>query len=148
MSKEQNTPIVIIRRVKESCGSMLRLLAEENTCLEKKEMDRIEEMATRKDALGTEINALLTKIKQWATTANDADKQSVKQETQAINKLLAEMSRLAQKNFALLEARHTATRTFLGALHKAVSKPKVGTYGNKGQLDEKEETSNLMTKSV
>ena len=148
MSKEQNTHIVIIERVRQACGSMLRLLAEENTCLENKEMDKIEEMAQKKDALSGEISDLLAEIKQWATTASDADKQSLKKETQAIDRLLGEMNRLAQKNVALLEARHTATRTFLSVLRKSVIKPNAGTYGNKGQLQEEENNQSLMTKSV
>lgn len=148
MTHPKKNPKQIMVLVQTTCEKMIRLLTEENTCLEAKKMGKIEALTKEKDALSQEIATLLATIKAWAKTASDDEKQALRKETETVNNHLGQINQLAQTNTTLLEANHTATVTFLDVVRRVISKPKPKTYGKEGTLNADENTQSLMTKSV
>lgn len=150
MTEQKQYPHNIIEQVKNHCADMMRLLSEENTALKNKDISRVEKLTQEKDKLSARIEGLLAEVKGWAQYATDEAKQELKNQTASVDHMMTEMNQLAQKNLALLEANHTATRTFLSVLRDAVSKnrPRAETYGKQGTLEEDKNSHSLMTKSV
>lgn len=150
MTNRKLYPHNIIEQVKEACGRMMELLAQENGALQSKQMERIEPLTKEKAILSQQIEGLLAEVKGWAEYASDEAKTELKNHTRAVDSMMTEMNVLAQKNLALLEANHTATRTFLDVVRQAVSKgtPKAETYGKQGKIEEDKSSQSLMTRSV
>lgn len=143
----QTSPQQLIQEAARICEELISLLEEENTCLEKKEMARIESIGQNKAALSNKLEGLLNTIKEWSTTASDSEKTTAKTLAEALKNRLAAMNTLAEKNFILLESKYVATTNFLNIVRKAVSKPQASTYGSTGK-ETKEENVSLVTKSV
>jgi len=141
------TPQQLIQEAARICEQLISLLEEENTCLEKKEMARIEAIGQDKAALSHKLENLLNTIKQWSLTASEAEKTTAKKLAEALKARLATMNTLAEKNFVLLESKYVATTNFLNIIRKAISKPHANTYGSTGK-ETKEENVSLVVKSV
>ena len=139
-----------IETTRTACSHMIDLLTQENDALKNKDIKRVEELTAEKDKLSTQIENMLADVRSWATTASDDAKQDLKTQTASLDALMTDMNKLAQKNLALLEANHTATRTFLNVVREAVRQgtPKAETYSKQGKLDDTQNAPSLMTKSV
>ena len=143
-------PQSIIEQTRTACSHMIDLLTQENDALKNKDIKRVEELTGKKDTLSTQIETMLAEVRSWATTASDDAKQDLKTQTASLDALMTDMNKLAQKNLALLEANHTATRTFLNVVREAVRQgiPHAETYSKQGTLDDTQNAPSLMTKSV
>ena len=143
----QQSPQQLIQEAARICEELISLLEEENTCIENKEMQRIESLAQEKGALSNKLETLLETIKTWSTGASEADKTTAKTLAESLKSRLAAMNKLAERNFILLESKYVATTNFLDIVRKAIAKPQASTYGNTGK-ENKEENVSLVTKSV
>lgn len=141
------TPQQLIQEAARICEALISLLEEENTCLEKKEMARIEAIGQDKAALSIKLENLLSTIKEWSTLATESEKTTAKALAEGLKSRLSAMNQLAEKNFVLLESKYVATTNFLNILRKAISKPQASTYGSSGK-ETQEENVSLVTKSV
>jgi len=143
----KHSPQQLIQEAARICEELISLLEEENACLEKKEMARIEDIGREKASLSNKLEGLLSTIKTWSSTASDDDKTTAKTLAEALKGRLAAMNKLAERNFVLLESKYVATTNFLDIVRKSISKPKAATYGSTGKTTEDENVS-LVTKSV
>ena len=153
MTQHPHTPTypqTLIKQVQEACAKLITLLAEENKALKKKDVTSVERLTPEKDNLSKQIEGILAELKGWADYATDDAKHALKKQTIQMDALMTEMNTLAQKNLALLEANHTATRTFLDVVRRAVSHntPKAEIYGKQGRIESDNNSPSLLTKSV
>lgn len=144
----QTNAKALVADVKKAANAMIRLLSLENQYLEKKKIQEVERLTKEKEVLAKHIDTLLSQARAWAKEASQTQRQALQMEMADVDGYLAKMNEVAQRNTVLLEANHTATRTFLGVLRKAVAKPKVEVYGKNGQVAYQEDQPSLMTKSV
>ena len=149
----QNTPQHpqnIIQTTRTACAQMIDLLTQENDALKNKDMKQVEDLTVKKDNLASQIEGMLADVHSWAADASDEAKKALKTETANIDALMGQMNKLAQKNMALLEANHTATRTFLNVVREALRQgtPQAETYSKQGKMDNTQQAPSLMTKSV
>ena len=101
----QQSPQQLIQEAARICEELISLLEEENTCIENKEMQRIESLAQEKGALSNKLETLLETIKTWSTGASEADKTTAKTLAESLKSRLAAMNKLAERNFILLESK-------------------------------------------
>lgn len=150
MTHEKPYPHSIIEQVQDACTRMMALLAEENTALQEKNISCVQTLTEEKNNLSGQIETMLADVRSWAASASDEARQELKTQMAAADQQMAEMNTLAQKNLALLEANHTATRTFLDVVRQAVNKdtPKAETYGKEGRLEQDKNSPSLMVRSV
>ncbi len=138
----------LISKANSTCVELADLLNAENSALEARQVDTIEDNLKVKRKLAHRFERLMSDIR----LQRDALKQSpaAKRAAQQLQQNISQYEKLARRNMLLLQSAYDARASFLNTVRDAVAaqRPQPGLYTNTGEKKTHSNPASIVNQSV